>query len=43
MHRRTSAAQLELIRTHLDVTIVEMSPRLRDSRQPSTIDHLQEA
>jgi excisionase family DNA binding protein len=43
MHRRTSAVQLELIRAELDVTIVEKSPRLRDSRQPSTIDHLQEA
>jgi hypothetical protein len=42
MHRRTSIAQLELIRAELDVTIVETSPRLRDSRQPSTIDHLQE-
>ena len=43
MHRRTSVVQLELIRAELDVTIVEKSPRLRDSRQPSTIDHLQEA
>ena len=43
MHRRMAAAQLELIRAQMDVTIVEPSPRLRDSRQPSTIDHLQEA
>jgi excisionase family DNA binding protein len=43
MHRRTSYAQLQLIRAQLDVTIVEPSPRLRDSRQPSTNDHLQEA
>jgi excisionase family DNA binding protein len=43
MHRRTSATQLEAIRAFLDVTIVEASPRLRDSRQPSVNDHLQEA
>lgn len=43
MHRRTSYAQLKLIRAHLDVTIVEPSPRLRDCRQSSTDDHLQEA
>jgi hypothetical protein len=42
MHRRTSAAQLELLRAQLEVTIVEASPRLRDSRQSSTNDHLQE-
>jgi excisionase family DNA binding protein len=41
MHRRTSHAQLAAVRTQLDVTIVERSPRLRDSRQPSTNDHLQ--
>ena len=39
MHRRTSFAQLELIRAHLDVTMVEPLPRLRDSRQSSTNDH----
>jgi hypothetical protein len=43
MHRRTSLAQLQLIRPQLDVTIVEPLPRLRDSRQSSTNDHLQEA
>ena len=43
MHRRTSAAQLEVIKTQLDVTIVEASPRIRDSRQPSVNDHLEEA
>jgi excisionase family DNA binding protein len=43
MHRRTSAAQLEAISTLLDVTIVEAPARLRDSRQPSVNDHLQEA
>ena len=43
MHRRTSYAQLELIRSQLDVTIVEASRRLRDRSQPSTNDHLQEA
>ena len=43
MHRRTSYAQLQQIRAQLDVTIVEPSPRLRDSRQSSTNDHLREA
>jgi excisionase family DNA binding protein len=42
MHRRTSYAQLQVVRTQLDVTVVERSPRLRDSRQPSTNGHLQE-
>jgi excisionase family DNA binding protein len=40
MHRRTSMAQLEQIRDRLDVTIVEGLPRLRDSHQSSTNDHL---
>lgn len=43
MHRRTSYSQLERIRAELDVTVVEPSPRLRDSCHPSTNDHLQEA
>jgi len=43
MHRRTSYAQLQAVRIQLDVTIVERLPRLRDSRKPSTKDHLQEA
>ena len=43
MHRRTSYSQLKVVRAQLDVTIVERSPRLRDSRQSSTNDHLQEA
>jgi hypothetical protein len=42
MHRRTSYSQLAPIQTFLDVTIVERSPRLRDSRQSPTNDHLQE-
>lgn len=42
MHRRTSTAQLETVRTFLDVTIVERQPRLNDSGQPSTNDHLNE-
>jgi excisionase family DNA binding protein len=42
MHRRTSYSQLALIQTLLDVTIVERSPHIRDSRQSSTNDHLQE-
>ncbi|MBN9567353.1 MAG: helix-turn-helix domain-containing protein [Alphaproteobacteria bacterium] len=40
MHRRTSMAQLEAIREILDVTIMERLPRLSDSRQPSTNEHL---
>jgi excisionase family DNA binding protein len=43
MHRRTSAAQLEAIRSDLDVTVVERVPRLRDSDQPSRNDHLRGA
>jgi excisionase family DNA binding protein len=43
IHRRTSYSQLTLIRAFLDVTIVERSLSLRDSRQPSTNDHLREA
>jgi excisionase family DNA binding protein len=39
MHRRTSLSQLEEIRGFLDVTMVERSPRLRDSDKPSTNDH----
>jgi excisionase family DNA binding protein len=39
MHRRTSMIQLQQIRSSLDVTIVERSPRLRDSNHPSTNDH----
>lgn len=39
MHRRTSAAQLERIRSEVDVTMVEGSRRLRDSDEPSTDDH----
>lgn len=41
MHRRTSHAQLEAIRLFLDVTIVEAPPRIGDSGQHSTNDHLQ--
>lgn len=40
MHRRTSASQLEAIRAFLDVAIVERQPRLNDSGQASTNDHL---
>ena len=40
MHRRTSHAQLQAIRVLLDVTIVEALPRIDDSGQPSTNDHL---
>lgn len=40
MHRRTSIAQFEAIRTTLDVAIVEPLPRLTDSSQPSTNEHL---
>lgn len=40
MHRRTSHAQLEVIRSILDVTIVEPHPRIIDSGQPSTNVHL---
>jgi uncharacterized C2H2 Zn-finger protein len=43
MHRRTSYAQLHVVRADLDVTVVERSPRLKDSRQPSTNGHLQGA
>ncbi len=42
MHRRTSIAQLEVIRSILDVAIVERQPRLTDSGQPSTNEHLRE-
>jgi hypothetical protein len=31
MHRRTSVSQLETIRAFLDLTLVERSPRLRDT------------
>jgi excisionase family DNA binding protein len=40
MHRRTSFDQLETIRANLDVTIVERRPRLNDSGQASTNEHL---
>ena len=40
MHRRTSHAQLKAIRGFLDVTIVEAPPRIDDSGQASTNDHL---
>jgi hypothetical protein len=43
MHRRTSMVQLQQIRGALAVTIVERSPRLRDSDQPSTNDHFEGA
>jgi excisionase family DNA binding protein len=43
MHRRTSYSHLALIQTFLDVTIVDRSPHLIDSRQSSTNDHLQGA
>jgi excisionase family DNA binding protein len=40
-HRRHSYAQLEAIRSFLDVTIVEPVTRLNDGSQHSTNDHLQ--
>jgi excisionase family DNA binding protein len=40
MYRRTSYKQLEAIRAILDVTIVDRQPRLNDSGQPSTNEHL---
>lgn len=41
MHRRTSHAQLKAISAFLDVTIVGAPPRIDDSGQHSTNDHLQ--
>ncbi len=41
MHRRMSFSQLEAIRWILDVTVVERQPRVNDSRQPSTNEHLE--
>jgi excisionase family DNA binding protein len=40
MHLCTSIKRLETIRTFLDVTILERQPRLNDSGQASTNDHL---
>ena len=41
MHRRTSRAQLELLKADLDVTILEPIPHLKDRSTPSTNDHKQ--
>jgi len=40
MHRRTSLDQLEAIRAIFEVAIVERQPRLNDSGQLSTNEHL---
>lgn len=40
MHRRTSLAQLDLIRREIEVTVVERSPRLREGDKSSMNDHL---
>lgn len=40
MHRRTSHAQLEVIRATLDVTIVDALPCIDDSGRSSTKDYL---
>lgn len=42
MHRRTSYAQLEVLRRFLDVTIVELSTRLVGSEPRSTNEYLRQ-